>query len=119
MFESIKLAWINLEAVGFYPWVSIVALGVYFLVRTIMGKDKGAAVPWVMGGCALGQLYYAFPKTIEAGIGVLFFALLQTVVSIGVYSFAEYVGIVDVLAKAFKKKVDEKLGDSPTPEPKP
>lgn len=106
--ETIKNAWINLEAIGFYPWVSIAALGIYFVMRAVMNKEKGQAVPFVMGGCTLGQLYFAFPKSIEAGVGVIFFALLQTVVSIGVYSFAEFFGIIDRLGKLAQKKIDDK-----------
>lgn len=113
--ETLKNAWINLEAVGFYPWVSIAALGVYFVMRAIMGYEKGKAVPFVLLGCAIGQLYYAFPKDAPGIVGVLFFALLQTVVSIGIYSFAEYFGLIDRLGKLAQKKMDEKGGGNGSP----
>lgn len=107
MFESIRNAWTNLEAIGFYPWVSISALGVYFVMRAVMGYDKRKAVPFVLVGCAIGQLYYAFPKDVPGVVGVLFFALLQTVVSIGIYSFAEYFGLIDRLGKLAQKKMED------------
>lgn len=124
MIEHIKNGWVNLEAVGFYPWVSIVALGVYFIMRTIAAKEKWAAIAWVAGGIAIAQAYMMFPEkapeisgAVNIGfalvswlLGLAMWTLLQLVVSVGTYSFVEAFGIVDILGGAARKALEKLPG---------
>lgn len=121
MIESLKNAWVNLEVIGFYPWVSIIALGVYFLMRAIMDKTKAQSIGFVTGGIAIAQAYIMFPKTapdiagnvniafavISWTLGLGMWTLLQLVASIGLYSFAEAFGIIDRVGKLIQAIIDK------------
>lgn len=125
MIEHIKNGWVNLESVGFYPWVSIIALGVYFIMRAIAGKEKWQAISFVAGGIAVAQASMMFPEKapeisgnlniafalVSWLLGLAMWTLLQLVVSVGLYSFAEAFGLVDILGKAARNAIDKVTKD--------
>lgn len=116
--EKITYFWKSAEAFGFFPWITIVAMGVYFMVRFIFSLDKPKSIPYVAVGCFLGQLYFDMPMPTTWAhdlIGTLFFTLMHVVASVGIYSFAEYVKVLDILDTYVKKKIEAKFTGNQTP----
>ena len=104
MFEQIKNAWINLTAIGFFPLIAVFGVAAYFTMRSMTTKGRSVGAVAVVN--LLGQLYYAFPRKAEDISGTLFFAIMQSVVAFGIYSFLEWLwntGLVqDKIDKWFK-----------------
>ena len=104
MFDSIKIAWMNLEAVGYHPLIALFGVGMYFVMRGMLGRSKGEALLSVLLVNILGQVYYDPPATIDAIAGTLFFAVGQAVVAFGVYSALEWAWRHEFIQAWLKKR---------------
>ena len=104
MFETIKNAWANLEAIGYHPLIAVFGVAMYFVMRTMLGRTKGEALLSVLLVNLLGQVYYNPPATFDAIAGTLFFTIGQAVVAFGLYSALEWGWKHDLIQSWLKKK---------------
>lgn len=100
--------WKLAEGVGFYPMIAIAGMAVYFLMRMFLEQTKIRAIGAVLVVNFFGQGFYAFPKNIEEGFGMIFFTCLQAAVAIALYSFLEAVNFIDWAKSKFPKKDEVK-----------
>lgn len=114
MIETIKNGWINLQAVGVYPLITIASFVGYMLFVQMFLWDKRRAFWVAVSISLLGQIYYSLlpdkidiPETIA---GVLFFTVLQAIFSVGLYSFLDKYGLMDRVGKLMQKKIEDKTG---------
>ena len=107
MLESIKNIWLTLNAIGFFPMVTITGFILYALMVQWFGADKKTSAEFVLLISFIGQLAFDWPITMQDGINVIFMGFAQAVASIGLYSFADKYGLMDKIGRLIGKKIEE------------
>ena len=112
MLESIKNIWQTLNAVGFFPAVTLTAFGLYFILIQWLKMDKRKAAPWPMIVSFIGQLSLAWPQDrpvvgiVPDVVNIIYMGIAQAVAAVGIYSFADKYGLMDKLGGILGKKLD-------------
>jgi hypothetical protein len=114
MFESIKNIWLTLNAIGFFPMVTITGFVLYFLMIQWFLVEKKLSAEFVLAVSFIGQLAFDWPKTMPDIVNVIFMSFAQAVAAIGLYSFADKYGLMDKIGKLIGRKIEN---EKTTPAP--
>lgn len=114
MIEKIQNIYMILVAVQLFPMVTLAALGCYFIIRQRYGgAQKAVWVPVAMS--FIGQLAFAWPKSVQDVFMGFTMGMVQAGLAIGIYSFLDKYGITDRFGKLVQKKIEDKGGQNATP----